>query len=124
MKSSIDEKTEVLWTDKKRIFGMPISFTKYTLCKKNDCEKIYVKTGILSTYVDELNLYRVYDIKISQSLFQKIFKVGTVSLYSNDATSPALDLVNIKNPYNVRNLLSEQIELSRQRKGVRIGEFF
>ena len=53
-----------------------------------------------------------------------MFNVGTISLYSNDATNPTTDLVNIKNPYKVRNLLSEQIEKSRDRKGVRVGEFY
>ncbi len=124
MKNKIDNKGNVLWTDKKRILGMPISFTRYILSVGDECEKIYIKTGFLSTYIDEINLYRVYDIKISQSLFQKIFGVGTISLYSNDATNPALDLISIKNPYKVRNLLSEQIEKARERKNVRIGEFY
>lgn len=124
-KNPYGENAEVLWTDKKRILGMPISFTRYSLITcPLEWTKIFVKTGLLSTTIDEVNLYRIYDIKISQSLGQKIFGVGTISLFSNDVTSPLTELINIKDPYKVRNLLAEKIEQARDEKGVRIGEVY
>ena len=69
-------------------------------------------------------MYRVYDIKITQSLGQKIFGVGTITLFSNDVTSPLTEIINVKNPYNVRNMLAEKIEQARDEKGVRIGEVY
>lgn len=115
----------IVWTDKKRILGMPISFTRYTLATNNvDWTKIFVKTGILSTTIDEVNLFRIYDIQIHQSLGQKIFGVGTITLFSKDITNPTCELINIKNPYKIRNLLAEKIEVAREQKGVRIGEFY
>ena len=126
MKYNYGDNSIVLWTDKKRYWGMPISFTRYSLVTTDTGEwtKLFVKTGILSTTIDEINLYRIYDIKITQSLFQKMFGVGTISLYSNDVTSPEVDIINIKNPYKVRNLLAEKIEQVRDEKGVRIGEIY
>ena len=125
MKNKFGENSQVLWTDKKRILGMPISFTRYSLVTNNsEWTKIFVKSGILSTTIEEVNLYRVYDIKITQSLGQKIFGVGTISLFSNDVTSPLTELVNIKDPYKVRNMLAEKIEQARDEKGVRIGEVY
>lgn len=119
------ENTQILWTDKKRILGMPISFTKYSLVTNpSEWTKLFIKTGVLSTTIEEINLYRVYDIKITQSLGQKMFGVGTITLYSNDVTSPLTDIMNIKNPYRIRNLLAEQIEKARDEKGVRIGEVY
>ncbi len=125
MKYNYGENAEVLWTDKKRILGMPISFTRYSLVTNGyEWTKIFVKTGVLSTTIEEINLYRIYDIKITQSLGQKMFGVGTITLYSNDVTSPLTELINIKNPYKVRNLLAERIERARDEKGVRVGEIF
>ena len=124
-KNQFGDNAEILWTDKKRILGMPISFTRYSLVTcPLEWTKVFVKSGLLSTTIEEVNLYRVYDIKISQSLCQKMFGVGTISLYSNDVTSPLTELVNIKNPYNVRNMLAEKIERARDEKGVRIGEVY
>lgn len=125
MNKQFGENTTVIWTDKKRILGMPISFTRYSLVTNNaDWTKLFIKAGLLSTYMDEINLYRIYDIQIHQSLFQKIFKVGTITLYSKDVTSSTARVVNIKNPYQVRNLLAEKIENAREQKGIHIGEFY
>ena len=55
---------------------------------------------------------------------QKLFGVGTITLFSNDVTSPLTEITNIKNPYNVRNMLAEYIEEAREAKGVRIGEVY
>lgn len=125
MGNKFGENSQVIWTDKKRILGMPISFTRYSLVTNStEWTKIFVKSGILSTTIEEVNLYRVYDIKITQSLGQKIFGVGTITLFSNDVTSPLTELVNIKDPYKVRNMLAEKIEQARDEKGVRIGEVY
>ena len=123
--SKYGENANIIWTDKKRILGMPISFTRYSLVENpGDWSKIFVKSGFLSTTIEEINLYRVYDIKIHQSLGQKIFGVGTITLCSNDITTPVIELWNIKKPYEVRNLLAQKIEEARDEKGVRIWEVY
>ncbi|MBE7075199.1 MAG: PH domain-containing protein [Clostridiales bacterium] len=125
MSNKYGENSNVIWTDKKRILGMPISFTRYSLVEKpGDWSKIFIKSGILSTTIEEVNLYRIYDIKIHQSLGQKIFGVGTITLCSNDITTPVMELWNIKKPYEIRNLLAQKIEEARDEKGVRIGEVY
>ena len=56
----------VLWSDRKRILGMPISFTKYTLATDNeDWTKLFIKTGILSTNITITHSEKHFDnIKI------------------------------------------------------------
>ena len=124
-KNQFGDNAEILWTDKKRIFGMPISFTRYSLVtNNNDWTKLFVVTGILSTTIDEINLFRVSDIQCIQTVFQRIFGVGTITLYSKDMSMPVVHLTNIAEPFKVRNMLTEKIEQARAEKGVRIGEFF
>ena len=123
-KNRFGENSTVIWTDKKRILGMPISFTRYSIITSPEWSKLFIKTGVLSTIIDEINLFRIYDIQCYQSLVQKIFKVGSITLYSKDITSPVIVLHNIKDPYRIRNLLAQKIEQSRTEKGVRIGEFY
>ena len=67
---------EILWADTKRILGMPISFTKYRV----DENRLYCKRGFLKVETDELLLYRIMDIRSSQTLGQRIFGVGTVEI--------------------------------------------
>ncbi len=113
-------KDEILWTDKKRsLFGLPISFTRYTLYE----DKLYTTIKFLSISEEELRLYRVIDISLSQSLFERLFNVGTIICHSADATSPMLEIRSVKNPNKVRTMISELVEKNREKKNIATGEF-
>ncbi|MEA5058571.1 MAG: PH domain-containing protein [Candidatus Pelethousia sp.] len=106
------EPTEILWKDRKRILGMPISFTAYQV----DRDRLTCAMGFFKTTVDELLLYRVLDIKSSRTFGQKLFGVGTITLYSADRTHGAFELKNIKRTDKVRVFLSKLVEYERTSK--------
>ena len=54
----------ILWHDRRRYLGLPISFTRYSF----DNNKFYVKRGLFNTISDEILLYRVLDIRLSRTL--------------------------------------------------------
>ena len=124
MKNNFGKNAKILWTDKKRIMGMPISFTRYSLVTNGEWTKLFIVSGLISTTIEEINLFRICDIECVQTIFQKMFSVGTITLFSKDASSPVVHLTNIKKPFDIRNLLTEKIEKSRDEKGVRIGEIY
>lgn len=107
-----------VWKDRKRILGMPISFTRYAMSD----DRIFLETGLLNTHAEELLLYRVRDISLSVSLGQKIFGVGSVLLHSSDKTTPTLELKNIKDPRAVKELIHQHVEEMKLQRRVRIGE--
>ena len=76
---------EIIWTGKKRILGMPISFTRYILTKT----KLITKVGLLNIKEDEVELYRVYDMSLELPLGQRIFGCGTLKLLSKDTDTPS-----------------------------------
>ena len=115
---------KIILADTKRFLGMPITFTKYKLVVSDEWCKLFVKTGIVSTIIDEVNLFRIYDIQCVQTLGQKIFNVGSITLFTKDITNPVIVLHNVKNPYYVRNMFAENIEKERASKGVRVGELY
>ena len=104
----------ILWHDRKRILGMPISFTVYDV----DQDNLTIRKGLLSTTTDEMLLYRILDLKMKQTLGQKIFGVGTLTLYTADQSNPTVQLVNIKYPDKVRRFLGNLIEQQRNAKGI------
>jgi len=108
------EEKELLWADRKRILGMPISFTSYSM----DDERLYMKTGLLNTEMNEILLYRIMDIKSTQNLGQRIFGVGSLTLYTIDQSNRTLELKNIKNPSKLHRYLSNIIEQNRVSKGI------
>lgn len=119
-----DEDCEVIWHDRKRFLGMPLSFTRYYLVKKgNEWIKIFRHKGLLSSLIDEVNIYRCFDLRFHASLVDKIVGTGTIMVDSNDSTMPEFLLLHIKNPYKVRDLLSSLIEIERKKRRVGITEF-
>lgn len=108
------EAPEIVWNDRKRILGMPISFTKYSA----DNERLYIKKGFFSTESNEILLYRILDFSCKCTLWQKIFGVGTVTLYSADQSDHTLKLVNIKQAEKVKMFLSQLVENEREKRGL------
>ena len=109
---------ELIWKDRKRYLGMPLSFTRYALSE----DRLFLSVGFLSIKDDEILLYRVRDITTSRSLWQRLFGVGTVTVVSSDKTMPTLQMKNIRNPVAVKELLHNRVEEMKIRRRVRLGE--
>lgn len=109
---------EYIWKDRKRYLGMPISFTKYSLSE----DRIFLETGLLTVNLDEILLYRIRDISLRITLWQRIFGVGSVKLVSSDKTTPEVELKNIKHPREVKELIHKQVEEMKLARRMRIGE--
>ena len=106
---------KVLWQDRKRtIFGLPLSFTRYKLTQ----EKLYITTGFFNIKEEEVRLYRIIDMTLNCSLFQRMFNVGTIHFYSIDNSSAEFDVASIKNPRQTKELFSKVIEQERVKKKV------
>lgn len=104
----------LIWKDRKRILGLPISFTRYSI--KNN--RLYLSTGLFSIEENELLLYRILDIKLQKRFFDRIFGIGTITLYTVDETNRKLVLKNIKHPQKVRDLISELVEKEKERLNI------
>ena len=109
---------EYLWKDRKRYFGMPISFTRYALSE----DRLFLSVGFLNIKDDEILLYRVRDIDTQRSLWQRLFGVGTVTVVSSDKTMPSMVLKNVKDPVAVKEMLHRQVEEIKIKRRVRVGE--
>lgn len=109
---------EYLWQDRKRYFGLPLSFTRYAMSE----DRLFLSTGLFSIRDDVVLLYRVRDIDTRRSLFQRIFGVGTIIVMSTDKTNPNLVLKNVKDPVMVRELIHNQVEEMKMKRRIRYGE--
>jgi len=118
--TNLTENEEILWQDRKRYLGLPLSFTIYSFSKN----KFYMKTGIFNTKSEEILLYRILDITYRQSFGQKIFGVGSVILNTADKTTPILEIRSIRTPDRVRKALSTLVEQRRDEKRVTGKEMF
>lgn len=105
----------VIWSDRKRtLFGLPFSFTKYTLTE----ERLFIQTGLFTTVEDEVRLYRILDVKLTRTLGQKIFGVGSIHVCSADKSMADFEITSVKNSADVKEKLSELVEKNRVEKRV------
>lgn len=112
------DKLEFLWKDRKRVCGLPITFTRYFLSE----DRLFLETGLLNLRQDEILLYRVRDIGLSITLGQRIFGVGSVKVLSSDKSLPELVLKNIKQPREVKEMIHRQVEEAKAKRRMRVGE--
>ncbi|MBR0025947.1 MAG: PH domain-containing protein [Clostridia bacterium] len=117
---NIAEENKILWRDRKRILGLPLSFTVYEV----DEDRFTTRKGFLRTETDEILLYRILDVKMVRTLGQKICGVGTITLFSADQSHHTLEIKNVKHPEAVRKFLSKIVEKERAAKGITGREIF
>ena len=112
--------TEIVWQDRKRnIFGLPWTFTKYRLTK----EKLYIETGFLNKREEEIRLYRIMDLTLQRPLGQRLFGLGTIHCCTADKSTPEFEILRIRNPSDVNELLSDMVEQQRDEKRISAREF-
>lgn len=111
---------EIIWKDRKRPFlGLPWSFTKYELT----AQKLIINKGFLNVTEEEIRLYRFVDVTMTQTLGQRVFGVGNLHCETNDRSSGNFVIELVKNPRQIKNILSDAVEEERERKRVSVREF-
>ena len=112
------ENIQTRWSDRSRIFGLPITFTKYSMSD----DRIFCEKGLLNMKFEEILLYRVRDISMKITLGQRIFGVGSILMQSSDKTAPVLEIKNVKNPRQVKEMIHQQVEQVKEQRRMRFGE--
>jgi uncharacterized membrane protein YdbT with pleckstrin-like domain len=107
----MENSENIVWKDCRRlIFGIPWPFTNYKLTE----EKLLMGTGILNIKEEEVRLFRIVDVTLSRSIWERIFGLGTVHVCSADKTTPEFSIAWIKNAQKVKDLISEKVEVARK----------
>lgn len=110
--SMADGKKEYVEQKRWVFFGLPFTFTKYTVTD----EVITVNEGFLSTRENDCYLYKIQDVELKTSLGERIFGLGTVACYTGDNTHPQLFLSHIRNSREIKNYILKASEEARRRR--------
>ncbi|TKC15917.1 PH domain-containing protein [Robertmurraya kyonggiensis] len=87
-------------------FELSVPQFKYILTSQR---LLIEKVGVMSKKRDEIELYKVNDIVVSQGLKDKIAGVGDIEVLSSDSSLPTLTLKRIKNPYDVKEAIRKAV---------------
>jgi len=92
-------------------------FNSYTLTDK----RLIIISGIVSKHVDEIELFRVTDSTVSQSMIDIWANLGNVRVTSEDLTG-TVRMVKVPDPNRLRETLREAYTAARNAKGTLIME--
>lgn len=111
---------KIIWKERKRtIFGLPLSFTTYTLTE----EKLLIKSGLFNIKEEEIRLYRILDMTLQRTFGERIFGLGSIHVDSADKSTPEFFIARIKRSAEIKELLSDKVEQQREKKRVSSREY-
>jgi uncharacterized membrane protein YdbT with pleckstrin-like domain len=74
--------------------------------------------GILGRTGDHLLVVNIDDVTVHQSVFERLFGLGTIELNTKDKTTPVLMMIGIENPRQVADMIDEVRRIERNRRGL------
>lgn len=102
------------YVEKKRIVfcSLPWTFTTYII--KEDI--ITIDSGFLNKEENDCYMYKVQDVKLTTTLFERIFGLGTVSCFTGEVTNKNLVMEHIRNAKEIKNFILNASEEARRKR--------
>src|SRR3954469_12141807 len=84
-------------------------------------ERLIIRRGIFSKSIDEIELYRIKDIRIDFTLINQLAGIGRICIGSSDETTRSGDLIisGIERAQERRETLRRLVDAARQKRRVR-----
>lgn len=88
-------------------------------------QRLMIRTGIIFKRVDEIELFRIKDVRVDYSLINQITGIGAITVRSSDVTSGGRDFVmrDVPDAREIRETMRNLVDEARQRRGVREVDF-
>jgi uncharacterized membrane protein YdbT with pleckstrin-like domain len=80
--------------------------------------RIEIETGLLSKKIDTLELWRVRDVELRQSLLERMVGVSSLLITAHDAGSPVLEVRGVPGDRSTYDRLMTAVMQARQQRGV------
>ena len=89
-------------------------------------ERLILKRGIVMKSIDEVELYRIKDIRMDFSLLNQWAGIGTICMISSDETTRTGELIlrNVPKAQTRREELRRLVDAARKARGVREMDMF
>jgi len=84
-------------------------------------ERLIIRRGLIAKSLDEIELYRIKDVRINYSLINQIAGIGTIGIASSDETTRAGDLIirDVERAQARREEIRRLVDIARQKRRVR-----
>lgn len=82
-------------------------------------KRLFIEEGLLSKTSNQTDLIRVNDVSVTQTLFGRIFNVGTVSVdCPTDVSHPKVLIIGVEDPHSVAEHIHREMRAIRDRRAL------
>ncbi|MCH8878266.1 MAG: PH domain-containing protein [Planctomycetes bacterium] len=78
-------------------------------------QRLFIERGILSRTIDQAELIRIDDVRIHKSLMNRMTGVGSVELFSTDASDRQVTIWGVEKPEELAESIRDHMRRLRQR---------
>jgi len=84
-------------------------------------QRLIVKRGLVMKSIDEIELYRIKDVRVDFSVINQIADIGTITITSSDRTTQNMQFVlrDIPAARERREGIRKLVDRARRQRGVR-----
>ena len=80
--------------------------------------RIEIETGFLAKKIDTLELWRVRDVELRQSLLDRLLSVSSLLVTAHDARSPVFEIRGLPGDRSIYDRMMAAVMQARQQRGV------
>ena len=105
---------DIKYRERKRwvFLGLPFTFTVYII--KDDI--LTVDQGFFKKVENDCYMYKVQDVEHTQTFFERLVGLGTITCFTGDTTHPNLIIEHVKRSREIKNYILEASEAARMRR--------
>ena len=104
----------IKYRERKRwvFLGLPFTFTVYII--KDDV--LTIDQGFFKKVENDCYMYKVQDVEHTQTFFETLVGLGTITCFTGDTTHPKLIIEHVKRSREIKNYILEASEAARMRR--------
>lgn len=105
---------DIKYRERKRwvFLGLPFTFTVYII--KDDV--LTIDQGFFKKIENDCYMYKVQDVEHTQTFFERLVGLGTITCFTGDTTHPKLIIEHVKRSKEIKNYILEASEAARMRR--------
>ena len=81
--------------------GLPWTFTVYSIRE----DMVTIESGLFNKKEEDCYMYKINDVELRRSFWERIFGTGTVVCFTGDVTDQTLTLKHIRNSKEIKEFI-------------------
>lgn len=91
------------------------AYQVWSVSYKLSTQRLFIRRGILTQTIDQTELMRVDDVKITQTLIERMIGIGLVEVMASDRSDSSLFIRSVADPERVAELIRRHTRLLQRR---------